>query len=511
MKRALLSVSDKRGLVPFARGLHEAGFALVSSGGTARALHEAGLPVRRVEEVTGHPEILGGRVKTLHPAIHGGLLARDADEDRAELAAHGIAPFDLLVVNLYPFARVARDPSASTERVTETIDVGGPAMLRAAAKNWARVGVVIDPSAYDEVLEQVRAGGPDRAQRRRWARAAFAHAAAYDAAIVQWFDATDPDLPAGEHPPSLHLTLERAQTLRYGENPHQRAARYRTPEGGGFWDALITHKGRAPSWLNLLDADAAWRLAHAIGDPSAVVVKHADPCGAAVAETAHEAYARAFAADPVSAFGGVVAIRGTVDAALARAVMDAPKADVLIARGYDAEALEILRSRRKAMRVWEAPAPSPRGLDLRAVDGGYLAQTPDEAGFDQNAMQVATGRAPSEEEWRDLAVAWRVCAATSSNAIVLAKDGVALGVGAGQPNRVDAARIAATKADGRARGGAAASDAFFPFRDGLDAVAEAGVSAVIQPGGSVRDDEVTGAAEAHGITMVLSGTRRFRH
>lgn len=511
MKRALLSVSDKRGLAPFARGLQEEGFELVSSGGTARTLRDAGLRVREVEEVTGHPEILGGRVKTLHPAIHGGLLARNAEADLAELAAHGIAPFELLVVNLYPFRQVAGDPDATPERVRENIDVGGPAMLRAAAKNWDRVSVVVDPDSYEEVLMDVRAGGPDEAARRRMARAAFAHTAAYDAMIVQWFDRSDPAGTDGALPPTLHLSLERAESLHYGENPHQQAARYREDGREGFWDALVRHKGRTPSWLNLHDAEAAWRLAHAVGAPSAVIVKHAVPCGAAVAETPLEAYTRAFAADPVSAFGGVVAIQGTVNVALARAVMENPKADVLIARAFEPEALEILRARRKAMRVWEAPSPGALGLDLRAVDGGFLAQTQGGAALNRDEARVPTRRAPSEAEWRDLALAWTVCAATTSNAIVLVKDGVALGVGAGQQNRRDAARLAREKADGRARGGAAASDAFFPFRDGLDAVAEAGVAAVVQPGGSVRDQEVVAAADEHGVAMVLTGTRRFRH
>jgi len=513
MKRALLSVSDKRGVVDLARGLVEAGIEIVSSGGTARALREVGLLVTAVDRVTGHPEILGGRVKTLHPSIHGGLLARDDDEQLRELARYGIEPFDLLVVNLYPFREAAARSDASEAEVIEQIDIGGPAMLRAGAKTHERVAVVVDPNDYGDILTSLSSGGPDAAARRRLARKAFAHTASYDAAIVRWLDATDPE--PEPLPPTLHLALERAEVLRYGENPHQAGARYREIGVHGMWDESIQHKGAKLSFLNLFDAEAAWRLAHRLAHrldaPAAVIVKHANPCGVAVASTMHDAYRRAFDADPLSAFGGVVALAGVVDVATAAAVMANAKADVLIASGFDDDALELLSSKRKAMRVLEAPAPLPRGLDARSLDGGLLVQTPDWLNLDRTSWQVPTRRKPSEAEWTDLAFAWLVCAAVGSNAIVLAKDRVAVGVGAGQQSRVDAAAIAVRKADGRAHGGACASDAFFPFRDGLDTAAEAGVAAVIQPGGSVRDAELVAAADELGIAMVMTAERHFRH
>jgi phosphoribosylaminoimidazolecarboxamide formyltransferase/IMP cyclohydrolase len=508
MKRALVSVSDKRGVVELARGLQAAGVELVSSGGTARALRDAGVSVRTVAEVTGQPEILGGRVKTLHPRIHGGLLARDDAEQLRELAGQGIAPFDLLVVNLYPFREAAARPDVSEVDVVEQIDIGGPAMLRAAAKTFERVAVVVDPSDYDALLASLP-DGPDLTARRAWARKAFAHTAAYDAAIVRWFDATEPE--PEPLPPTLHLALERREVLRYGENPHQAGARYGEIGQRGVWDGAVQHKGPALSFLNLFDAEAAWRLVHRFERPAVVIVKHANPCGVAVADDLPTAYARAFAGDPKSAFGGVVAANRDVDVRTAAALMSNAKADVLVAPGYAPESLEALSSKRKAMRVLEAAAPGPRGLDLRSIDGGLLVQTPDVVALDREAWRVPTRRTPSEAEWRDLAFVWPVCAAVGSNAIVLAKDEVAVGVGAGQQSRVDAARIAVGKAEGRARGGVAASDAFFPFRDGLDAVAGAGVTAVIQPGGSVRDDEVVAAADEHGVAMVLTGERHFRH
>ena len=506
MPRALLSVSDKAGLVAFAAGLHDLGYELVSTGGTAAALAAAGLPVTKVSDVTGAPEILDGRVKTLHPSIHGGLLARPDDAHQAELDAHGIARFDLVAVNLYPFRETVADPGVTLGEAMEQVDIGGPAMLRAAAKNHAAVVVVVDPARYGEVLAALRAGPLDAAARRALARDAFAHTAAYDAAIVRWLDRDEP------FPPSLHLTLQRAELLRYGENPHQAGARYRQEGLPSFWDQAVQHGGMALSYLNLFDADAAWRLAHAFGDaPSAVIVKHANPCGVAVADDLLGAYERAFDADPKSAFGGVVALNGVVDAAMAEAIVTRAKADVLIARGYVPEALQRFAAKRKNMRVLEAPAPHAAAEQLRRIDGGFLLQGPDLVSLDRGAWRVVTKRQPSEREWRDLEVAWLVCAVTGSNAIVLAKDGVAVGIGAGQQSRVDAAEIAARKAAGRAGGGACASDAFYPFRDGLDAAAAAGVAAVIQPGGSMRDDEVIAAADEHGLAMVFTGERHFKH
>jgi phosphoribosylaminoimidazolecarboxamide formyltransferase / IMP cyclohydrolase len=506
MPRALLSVSDKTGLVEFARGLAELGFELVSTGGTRAAMEQAGLRVTSVSDVTGAPEILGGRVKTLHPKVHGGILARPTAEHQSELEAHGIERFDLVAVNLYPFRETVAAGGVGIDTAMEQVDIGGPAMVRASAKNHAAVVIVVDPREYDAVLAELRSGSVSPERRRALARAAFAHTSAYDAAIVRYLDEGD------ELPPTLHLSLERAEVLRYGENPHQRGARYREEGARGWWDASVQHGGMALSYLNLFDADAAWRLAHELGDAAAaVIVKHANPCGVAVADDLAEAYARAFDADPRSAFGGVVALAGVVTDELAEAIVANPKADVLIARGFEPAALARFAARRKNMRVLEAPPPAPARDQLRRIDGGFLLQGPDRITRDRAAWTVVTERQPSDAEWRDLEMAWVVCAYTGSNAIVLVEGGRAVGIGAGQQSRVDAAEIAARKAEGRARGGACASDAFYPFRDGLDAAAEAGVAAVIQPGGSMRDAEVIAAADEHGLAMVFTGERHFRH
>jgi len=505
--RALLSVYDKSGVVELARGLHDLGAQLVSSGGTARVLAEAGLPVTDVAELTGFPPMLGHRVVTLHPVVHAGLLADlDDPEHRADLERHGIEPFDLVVVNLYPFSS---DPSV------ELIDVGGPTMVRAAAKNHAHVGVVVDPADYATVLDELRRDGRlTAATRRTLARKAFAATAAYDAAIVQWLDSTSveaADAPPREAlTPSLLLSLEHAQALRYGENPHQKGARYRFTGARSWWDDAVQHGGKELSFLNLYDTEAAWRLVHGVSDgPAAVIVKHANPCGVAVADSITEAYTKAHEADPVSAFGGVVALNRVVPKALAEAL--APVfTEVVVAPGFEPEALEVLTAK-KNLRVLEARPPGPRHLDVRSIDAGLLVQEPDEVAFDRMTCQVVTKEAPTEAQWAELELAWRVCAAVSSNAIVFVAGGQAVGIGAGQQNRVDSARIAATKAAGRAAGGVCASDAFFPFRDGLDVAAEAGVTAVIQPGGSVRDEEVIAAADEHGIAMVFTGRRHFRH
>jgi phosphoribosylaminoimidazolecarboxamide formyltransferase / IMP cyclohydrolase len=516
--RALLSVSDKTGLVPFAQGLVALGFELVSTGGTRRALHDAGVPVTSVSTVTGAPEILGGRVKTLHPTVHGGILALATAEHEAELQRHGIERFDLVAVNLYPFRETVASGGVPVGAAMEQVDIGGPTMVRAAAKNHEAVLVVVDPGSYEDVLADLRTGPVPLARRRALARAAFAHTAAYDAAIVGYLDEDEAaasgqaELDAGQLPATLHLTLERADVLRYGENPHQRGARYREAGRRGWWDDVVQHGGVALSYLNLFDADAAWRLAHEFGDaPCAVVVKHANPCGVAVADDLAQAYARAFEADPKSAFGGIVALNGVVDDALAAELLGNPKADVLIARGFTPEAIGRFAARRKSMRVLEAPAPGPLAPTLRRIDGGWLVQGPDRIDRDRAAWRVVTRAQPTEAQWRDLEMAWVVCAATLSNAIVLVEGGRAVGIGAGQQSRVDAAELAARKAAGRAAGGACASDAFYPFRDGLDAAAAAGVAAVIQPGGSVRDDEVIAAADEHGLAMVFTGERHFKH
>ncbi len=501
--RALLSVSDKTGLVDLARGLAELGWDLVASGGTARALEEAGVPVTPVEEVTASPEMLGGRVKTLHPRIHGGILAdRHDPAHRADLAAAGITPIDLVFCNLYPFA--AR-PSI------ETIDVGGPAMVRAAAKNHAHVGVVVDPGDYPSVLAELAGGaGLGEATRRRLARAAFAHTAAYDAAIAAWLAPADGEVL----PPRLALALERAEALRYGENPHQAAARYRVAGTRDWWDEVVQHGGMALSYLNLVDVDAAWRLVHDLGRPdrpAAAIIKHANPCGAAVAADVAAAYARAFECDSLSAFGGIVALDRPVDAPLAAEMVANPKADVVVAPGYSAGALAAFAERRRNMRVLEAPPPTPEARHLRQVGEGWLVQEPYRFGTGRDQWRVAGSVVPTEAQWDDLELAWVVCSHVRSNAIVLVGGGMAVGVGAGQQNRVDPGEIAVRKAAGRAHGGAAASDAFFPFRDGLDAVAAAGVAAVVEPGGSVRDGEVVAAADEHGVALVFTGERQFRH
>ena len=497
--RALLSVYDKTGLVPFARGLVDLGYELVSSGGTSAALAEAGVPHVSVEAVTGAPEMLGGRVKTLHPTIHGGILAdRDQRAHRADLDSQGITAIDLVACNLYPFRS---QPSV------EMIDVGGPTMVRAAAKNHAHVGVLVDPADYGPVLDELRREGDlSDETRRRLARAAFAHTAAYDAAIVSWFDEGRGDAL----PPTLHLALERAQDLRYGENPHQQGARYRQVGTSGWWDGVVQHGGKALSYLNLYDTEAAWRLVHELGDrPAAAVIKHANPCGVAVSGDITTAYRLAHECDPRSAFGGIVAVNETLPLALAEAL--APVfTEVVVAPGYEPAALKLLSTKRN-LRVLEASPPDRPPLDLRQLGNGFLVQEPHRFETGRTDWRVVTKVAPTEEQWADVELAWRVVGHVKSNAIVLVANGQAVGIGAGQQNRVESGEIAAAKAAGRAKGGACASDAFYPFRDGLDAAAATGVAVVVQPGGSVRDDEVIAAADEHGIAMVFTGERHFLH
>ncbi len=496
---ALLSVYDKAGIVQLARELHEMGWRLVSSGGTAERIAAAGIAVTDVADLTGYPAMLGHRVVTLHPIVHGGILAdRDDPDHRADLTRYDIDPIDLVVGNLYPFA---------SEPSVELIDIGGPAMVRAAAKNHAHVGVVVDPGDYAGVVTELRENGALGATtRRRLARKAFAHTAGYDAAVVAWFDSTG-DEPL---PPSLHLAADRAQELRYGENPHQIGARYRFRGERSWWDDAVQHGGKELSYLNLYDTEAAWRLVHALGDePAAVVIKHANPCGVAVTGDITAAYRAAHECDPVSAFGGIVAVNRTVPLALAESLAEV-FTEVVVAPDYEPDALAKLLEK-KNVRVLSARAPAPAGLDVRSIDGGLLVQTVDTVTVDRAGWIVVTERAPTESEWRDLELAWKVCARVSSNTIVLVKDGQAVGIGAGQQNRRDAGRIAADKAAGRAVGGSCASDAFFPFRDGLDAATEAGATAVIQPGGSVRDPEVIAAANEAGVAMVFTGERHFRH
>ena len=512
--RALLSVWDQTGLIDFARGLESLGFDLVASGGTARALDEAGIAHLDVAEVTGFPEMLDGRVKTLHPRIHGGILAKRSDSGHVEaLAAHDITPIDLVVCNLYPFTS---DPSI------ELIDVGGPTMVRAAAKNHHHVGIVTSPAQYSVVLEELRESGElSDATRHELARAAFAHTAAYDAEIVAWMDHGGAIGPAPSTvddvvPTTLHLTLERADVVRYGENPHQIGARYRVAGTTPWWDRVVQHAGTALSYLNLFDADAAWRLVHELaadapGLSAVAIIKHANASGAAVAATLAQAFAASLEADPQSAFGGIVAVGGRLDDELAELIAAGPQADVIIAADYSEGAIATLVKRRKATRLLSAPAPEPLGRSIRTFGNTALVQNADELVVPVAQWRCVTERQPSPEQLRDLVLAWRVCARTTSNAIVLARGGVAVGVGAGQQSRVVAAGIAAAKAGDQSVGSAAASDAFFPFADGLESLTSVGVTAVVQPGGSVRDQEVIDAANAAGIVMMLTGERHFRH
>ena len=507
--RALLSTFDKAGVVDLAAGLVELGWELIASAGTARVLEGAGLPVADVADYTGSPVMLGHRVVTLHPRVHGGILAdREDPVHRADLEANSIDPIDLVVVNLYPF---------EASPGIETIDIGGPTMVRAAAKNHAHVGVVVDPADYQAVLDEFRSNGRlSAASRRRLAGKAFAHTAAYEATIAGWFDAgSGPDEPG--LPAVIRLELERAETLRYGENPYQQGARYRARRTPGFFDAVVQHGGQALSYLNLMDAEAAWRLAHDLGDrPAAVIVKHANPCGAAVAEDLATAYARAFDCDRRSAFGGVVATNAVIDEATAEAMVAAAQADVVLAPGYAEGVIERLAARRANTRLLEAPterrgAASWELRTLGALADEFLVQTPSRLAADPADWRVVTAREPTDAEWSDAVFAWRVCAHSSSNAIVLAKDGTAWGIGAGQQNRVQAGEIAATKAAGRAAGGACASDGFYPFADGIHAAADAGAAVVVQPGGSVNDAEVKAAADERDIAMLFTGERQFRH
>lgn len=532
--RALLSVSDKAGLVDLARGLTERGCELVSTGGTARALVDAGLAVKAVSDVTGFPELMDGRVKTLHPAIHGGILARrDRRDDLAALARHGITPIDIVVVNLYPFAKIAARPDADVETLVGEIDIGGPALVRAAAKNFRDVLVVVDPADYvDLLLELDRTNGPSRAFRLALARKAFAHTSAYDDVIAATFGSlstTDGAYARArapgplELPARLRLTLRKLRDLRYGENPHQPAAWYAEDAPGP--PVLRVEQGKEPSFTNLLDLDAASRLVGEFDEPAAVIIKHTNPCGAATADRLADAYQKARDADPVSAFGGIVGLNRRLDVATARAIT-ATFIEAVIAPGVD-EAARLVLAAKSAMRVvtmsaGDGSSADPESLELRTIVGGLLAQRrdvvaearaawPGPGGEAPPGLRVVTRRSPSTQEWRALQFAWRVSAHVKSNAVIFTALDRTLAIGAGQMSRVDAVNVAVMKAAMSLVGSVAASDAFFPFRDGLDAVAAAGASAVIQPGGSVRDAEVIAAADEHGLAMIFTGRRHFRH
>ncbi len=500
MSWALLSVSDKRGLEAFARGLHALGWGLLASGGTAARLRAAGLPVTDIAEYTGSPEILGGRVKTLHPRVHGCILARDTAADHEDLKRIGAEQIDLVVVNLYPFQETVAREGVTLEEAVEQIDIGGVALLRAAAKNFARVTVVCDPDDYPEVLAELQArGNTSPATRRRLAEKAFAHTAAYDAAIAAFL---------GQGAPWT-LTLFPVQNLRYGENPHQRATLYGfVPDEGPLGGRLL--QGKPLSYNNLLDLDAAWRAAVAFARPTVVIVKHLSPCGIASHDDLATAYQRALASDPVSAFGGVLATNRPFDGATAQA-LGKHFVECIAAPAFTEEAREVLR-RRKNLRLLEMPdlTVEPR-WEVRSVVRGLLYQEVDLGDPPETAWQVVTEREPTPEEWRDLHFAWKAVQHVKSNAIVFVREEATVGIGGGQPNRVDCVRIAAQRAGERARGAVMASDAFFPFPDSVEEAARAGITAIVQPGGSIRDQESIAAANAHGIAMVFTGVRHFRH
>ncbi|GAC1654423.1 MAG: bifunctional phosphoribosylaminoimidazolecarboxamide formyltransferase/IMP cyclohydrolase [Candidatus Dormibacteraceae bacterium] len=504
-RRALLSVSDKSGLEPFARGLHGLGFEIFSTGGTLTALVEAGIRAQSVSELTGFPEIMDGRVKTLHPGVHGGLLARrDRPEHLAALDEHGLKTIDLLCVNLYPFVATATREGAGFDEVIENIDIGGPAMIRAAAKNHAGVVVVVGPERYDEVLEALRGGevGPDL--RRELAAEAYSHTGAYDAHVSGW-------LRREPFPAELPMAGSLVQTLRYGENPHQEAAFYRLPgTTGGLGDARQIQGGEL-SYNNIQDAAAAFALASDLQHPAAAIIKHTNPCGCAIGADLADAYRRAYECDRVSAYGGVVAVNRTLDAATAEQIAQI-FVEVVIAPAFRPEALEIMARKPKVRLLAASPLRALwQDIEFRSVPGGFLVQTPDRGVLDPHLATVATRREPNEAEWEQLAMAWKVVKHVKSNAIVLVRDGAAVGVGAGQMSRVESVRLAVARAGERSAGAVLASDAFFPFPDGVEAALAAGVTAIAQPGGSVRDRDAIAAADAAGAAMVMTGVRHFRH
>ena len=528
--QALISVSDKRGAVDFARALHELGIKLLSTGGSAKLLRDAGLPVTDVSEYTGFPEMLDGRVKTLHPKVHGGILGRrDLPEHLATLAQHGIERIDLVVVNLYPFAATVAKPGCTLEDAIENIDIGGPTMVRAAAKNHGNaaggVGIVTDPEDYSRIIDELQANGGALSHATRFALAkkAYTHTARYDSMIANWLTSLDGDNQPGPYPQHLQLAFDKVDVMRYGENPHQTAAFYREPEPAAASIASYQQlQGKELSYNNIADADAAWECVKAFNDGAAaqgaacVIVKHANPCGVAVAATAEEAYRKAFKTDPTSAFGGIIAFNVAIDKAAAEAVAG-QFAEVIIAPEVTPEARAVFAAKQN-LRVMIVPldraARPAAAFDYKRVGGGLLVQTADQAVISAADVKVVTQRTPSPQEMADLLFAWRVAKYVKSNAIVYCKDSMTVGVGAGQMSRVDSARIAAIKAENNGltvAGSVVASDAFFPFRDGLDVLAQAGATAVIQPGGSVRDAEVIAAADEQGVAMVFTGFRHFRH
>jgi phosphoribosylaminoimidazolecarboxamide formyltransferase/IMP cyclohydrolase len=519
IRRALVSVYDKTGLEELARGLHDAGVEIVSTGSTAARIRDLGVPVTAVDEVTGFPEILGGRVKTLHPHVHAGLLADQHDPAHLQTIADlGIAPFQLLVVNLYPFAATVASGAAAAE-VIEQIDIGGPAMVRASAKNHGSVAVVTDPARYADVLAAVRAGGFELAERQRLAAAAFRHTATYDIGVASWLGnvvAPDDEVDgaATGFPGWVAGSWERAAVLRYGENPHQRAALYVSPDAAGVGIAHAEQlQGKEMSYNNYVDADAAWRAAYDFAEPCVAIIKHANPCGIAIADDIAAAHRKAHDCDPASAYGGVIAANRPVTAALAEYVATI-FTEVLVAPAFDADALEILAGRKNLRLLVAAPRPGGPGAETRPISGGLLLQSADRIdapGDDPAAWELQAGEPADEQTLADLAFAWRAVRAVKSNAILLAHDRATVGVGMGQVNRVDSCRLAVARAGERAAGSVAASDAYFPFADGPGVLIDAGVRAIVEPGGSIRDEQTITAAKEANVTLYFTGTRHFAH
>jgi len=516
MKQALISVSDKTGVVELAQGLAALGYRILSTGGTAKLLADSGVAVTEVADYTGFPEILDGRVKTLNPRVHAGLLARrDVPAHMAAMAAHGIDPIDILCVNLYPFEQTVARPDCSFDEAIENIDIGGPAMLRAAAKNHASVTVLVDPADYPALLEELRTHGRvGSAMRFELAKKVFAHTARYDGAISNYLSSLDDRLRPTAFPQTLTRQWHKVQDMRYGENPHQSAAFYRERVvGSGLLANYAQLQGKALSYNNIADADAAWDCVRSFEQAACVIVKHANPCGVASAADVATAYAKAFKTDPTSAFGGIIAFNRPVDAPCARAVA-AQFVEVVLAPGFDAGAREVFAAKPNVRLLTLAPGAAHNDLEFKRVGGGMLVQSADTAAIVPADLKVVTRRQPTPEQIDDLLFAWRVAKFVKSNAIVFAGGGMTLGVGAGQMSRLDSARIASIKAREAGlslAGSAVASDAFFPFRDGLDVVVDAGAACVIQPGGSVRDEEVIAAADERGVAMVFTGVRHFRH
>ncbi|WP_052329663.1 bifunctional phosphoribosylaminoimidazolecarboxamide formyltransferase/IMP cyclohydrolase [Thermicanus aegyptius] len=510
IKRALISVSDKRGIVEFAKFLQDRGIEIVSTGGTYRVLKENGIKATYISEVTGFPEILDGRVKTLHPHIHGGLLAKqDNPKHLEELKDLGIQPIGLLVVNLYPFQETIQKPGVSLEEAIENIDIGGPTMLRGAAKNYAHVAVVVDPDDYGRVMEEIRENGQVSDEtREKLAAKVFRHTAAYDAHVARYLS----ERVCEPFPERLTITYEKVQDLRYGENPHQQAAFYRLPSPGkGSLPAAEQLQGKELSYNNIQDAEAALNLIKEFQEPAAVVVKHSNPCGVAVGSTVQEAFARAYEADPVSIFGGIVALNRPVDGKLAERLKGI-FLEIILAPDFEDEAVKVLTAKKnlRLLKVGVSPEHE-KEWKLTSVTGGLLIQSPDDGRVAREEMKVVTDRAPTEEEWADLLFAWKVVKHVKSNAIVVAKGGSTLGVGAGQMNRVGAARIALAEAGEKGKGAVLSSDAFFPMPDTVEEAAKAGITAIIQPGGSIKDQDSIDEANKHGIAMVFTGMRHFRH